>query len=111
MLIHLSHLPKFLSLLLGEYDKIFFNSDNNNFIKEYNASTNIHAVYDNKLIAICFAEEFQQNIESLQSDIDLYAKIRRPLLSKDTLSSLIERFTPYAQKTNAVIQVVQLKSE
>ena len=36
-------LPKFLSLLLGEYDKIFFNSDNNNFIKEYNASTNTQA--------------------------------------------------------------------
>lgn len=33
-------LPQFLSLLLGDYDKIFSNSDNNNFIKEYNNNAN-----------------------------------------------------------------------
>lgn len=31
-------LPQFLSLLLGDYDKIFFNTDNDNFIKNYNNS-------------------------------------------------------------------------
>lgn len=32
-------LPQFLSLLLGDYNKIFFETDKDNFIKEYNSST------------------------------------------------------------------------
>ena len=81
----------------------------NDVIPHYPASTAIDAVHDNKMYAVCYSDDFQHNIESMQSTINLYQVIKRPLVEQDTLSALIDRFTPYAQKANATIQITHLK--
>ena len=73
------------------------------------ASSDIHAVYGNCLLSICFPEDFQRINENLQSQIDFYTETKRPMKDKDQYKATIKLFAPFAQKTNVTLQITHLK--
>ncbi len=75
------------------------------------ASSNIHALHDNRVLTVCFPEDFQRVNEALQSDIDFHTVTKLPMdkKKKQAKEEEIKILTPFAQKTNATLQITHLK--
>ncbi len=81
----------------------------NNLVRPCSASWNIHAVQNNKLLSVCFPEDFERSIEAYHSHIVFSNFLPLSAERIDTLQSFIDRFTPYAQRKNATIEITYLK--
>lgn len=81
----------------------------NDLIYPCAASSSIHAVHENKLLSVCFPEDFERLIDGFHSQIDYSDFLLLSLEKIDSLQTIISRFTPFAQRKNAIIQISYLK--